>query len=427
MRTHPIIILVLIVVTSLFLFPFNLPVSIVVNTKMVLAVIGAGLFVYDLIRKREPAVSRQFLILSLICAVISVWALFSATINGTADYAFAKYLVSVWVWLGGAYSVVWLIRQFHGKISIELAGNYLIAVCVFQCVLAYAMLLSTPLKTFINSLMGESDMFMGVAEGRIYGLGAALDPAGLRFSGVLVIISHMISRTDFSKHGWRGVLLLLSFALITVIGSMIARTTMVGTILGIAYIILQAFLGKGAVGTGAFWRVAIPVLLVGTGICVWLYNINPMFRANLRFGFEGFFSLAEKGRWDVRSTTILKNMVTWPESAKTWLIGDGYFDNPLDIPDIFGRVSGGFYKHTDIGYLRYVFYFGIVGLAGMVIAAIYMTVTCCKAFKEHLWMFVMLLTVTLIGWLKVSSDIIMVFAPFLIMAYLSQNGQLEKE
>ena len=214
---------------------------------------------------------------------------------------------------------------------------------------------------------------------------------------------------------------MISCVLITVFGNMVARTTLVGFVLGVSYLLFQPVWGKGLVDAGAFWAVTIPVLIAGVLGCVWLYNTNPSFHSNLRFGFEGFFSLVEKGRWEMHSTNILKNMVVWPESVKTWIVGDGYFDNPQDIPSQLGRVSVGYYKHTDIGYLRYIFYFGAVGLIGMITAFVQMTVTCCRRLKGFIPLFLFLLLLNLIGWLKVSSDIIMVFAPFLVLAYMNSE------
>lgn len=414
-------------VTSFYLFPFNLPIQAVVNTKMILAAMGLGLFFLDKSFRREFSLSKDFLVLSMICAVISVWAFLSSTLNRTSDYTFATYIVSVCVWLGGAYMVIWLIRAVHGELSLRLIGNYLVAVCVVQCLLAYGMTLMPSLKSFIDSLMGDSDDFMGIAEGRIYGLGAALDPAGLRFAAILIILTHLISCTDFSENRWVGLFYVISFILITVLGSMVARTTLVGLGLCVAYLLFQPIWGKGLANAGAFWIVTIPILLVGVFVCVWLYNTIPSFQSNLRFGFEGFFSLIEKGRWEVHSTNILRDMVVWPESLRTWIIGDGYFDNPLDIPDQLGRVYIGYYKHTDIGYIRYIFYFGVIGLLGMISAFSQMTITCCKRLKGVTPLFLFLLLLNFIGWLKVSSDIIMVFAPFLILAYISSKETEDEE
>ena len=60
-------------------------------------------------------------------------------------------------------------------------------------------------------------------------------------------------------------------------------------------------------------------------------------------------------------------MVVFPDNWVTWLIGDGYAANPMDKtlsffdPYYTGPIYHGYYKGTDIGYLRYIFYFGLVG------------------------------------------------------------------
>lgn len=418
-------ILLTILFTSFVFFPFNLPVAgVEVNTKMILAVLGVVLFVYDKLNGEGLVVSKSLLCLTLLCITISLWAYCVTVLNATSDFSFARYFISVWVWLSAAYVVMWLIRHIHGELSVELMGNYLITVSVAQCILAYAMTLSPSLKIFIDSLMGDSEMFMGVAEGRIYGLGAALDPAGLRFSGVLVVIAHLVHKTDFGQKPFKGIFYIVSFVIITIIGNMIARSTTIGLAVVVLYWIVCALFGDKMSNQPAFWKTVLPLLLIGTVLVVWLYNIAPQFRTNLRFGFEGFFSLFEKGKWEVRSNDILLNMIIWPESLKTWLIGDGFFDSPMDIPDRFGQVIGGFYKHTDIGYLRFIFYFGIIGLMLMMLVPIQMTVSCSRKIPEHKWLFIMLLFVTFVGWLKVSSDIIMVYAPFLILAYEAENKPL---
>ena len=141
----------------------------------------------------------------------------------------------------------------------------------------------------------------------------------------------------------------------------------------------------------------------------------------MRFGFEGFFSLVEKGRWEVRSNEVLKKMIVWPETLTTWVIGDGYFNSPLDIPDRFGQTYTGYYMKTDIGYLRFIFYFGTIGMLGMVAFFSTITYICAKANKDIMWLFITLLLVNLVGWLKVSSDIIMVFAPFLVFSMTKEE------
>lgn len=407
---------------SLFLFPFNLPFAPTVNTKMVLAALGAAIFFIEKTQHRSSSISKDFLILLIICLFISIWAFFCTVVNRTSDYAFATYFISVMVWLGAAYTFTWMIRQTHGQLDVQLISSYLVAICVFQCLIAYAMSFFPDLKQAINQMMGYSGEYLPRLKGRLYGIGAILDPAGLRFSGVLVILAFMMHRHDYGKQPWKGVCLILAFLIISVIGNMIARSATIGMLLAIVYLIIVPLFNENKEGHGSFRTMFIPILCIFILLSFLLYQSSPDFRTNLRFGFEGFFSLAEKGRWEVHSNDVLRSMVVWPESLKTWIIGDGYFASPNDLPNRFGQVLDGFYMKTDIGYLRYIFYFGTIGLVGMISVFFQMTATCVKCFKGgYATMFIGLLIVTLVGWLKVSSDIIMVFAPFLILAYQQDN------
>ena len=411
------LVLITTLVTSFFLFPFDLPVGIAVNTKMVLALLGACAFGLDKSLRRDPYLTKDLIVIFMLTATVSVWGFLVTSVNNTSDYSYARYIISVAVWFFAAYFVVWLIRQIHGTVDVKLLGCYLIGVCVFQCVLAYSMTLSPALKRFVDSLMAGSIGTIGRFAGRLYGLGAALDPAGLRFSAILVLDAFIISRTDFGKKPFQGALLIVAFLIISVIGNIMARTTTVGMIVGLVCIIVSLSIEKDTAKKSSLLSVSLPVMLILLILSVWLYNVFPDFRSNVRFGFEGFFSLVETGRWEVHSNDVLRGMIVWPESLKTWLIGDGYFNSPLDNPDRFGQVYEGFYMQTDIGYLRFIFYFGVIGLLGMISIFVKSTLVCVQAFRDAGWMFVILLLINLIGWMKVSSDIIMVFAPFVILAF----------
>ena len=408
-------------ITSLFIFPFNLPIGIEVNTKMILAAFGLLIFVFDKVNGREFRINTDFLFLSLLAIALSLWARLSMGYNHTTDGTYASYFMSRWVWLGGAYAVVWLMRQIHGEVTVKIIGNYLIGVCVAQCILAYSMTLSPPLKAFIDSLLGQADLFMGKVENRMYGLGAALDPSGLRFAAVLIITSALFMQARNDNDGRKVWIYIISFLIISVIGNMISRSTTLGIILAIGYILVTSLTrGDGRINI-KFITITLVLMLAGIFTVIRLYKHNPAFHSNLRFAFEGFFSLAEKGRWEVRSNEILKNMVVWPETIKTWIIGDGYCENPNSDPNFLGVIRGGYYMGTDIGYLRFIFYFGLPGLFMMIGVFAKVATTCIKNLKEHEWLFIFMLLSNLVGWFKVTSDILMIFAPFLILAFQKSN------
>lgn len=413
------------IITSLFIFPFNLPFLSDVNTKMVIAAFGLILFSYDMLQNRAVIISKDFLMFSIICIIVSIWSYLVITLNNTVDTSYAQYVISAWVWMGGAYTVVWLIDAIHGKASVALICKYLVFVCVGQCILAYMMTLFPALKSFIDSLMGNAADFMGPAEGRIYGLGAALDPSGLRFAAVLVILAHLIHNTNAETERGMEAFYVFAFFLISIIGNMISRTTIIGVGIALLYWILLFFFEKREHYLSGFWVTATICIFISLGLIVLLYNTNFAFRNNLRFGFEGFFSLVEKGYWETNSTNILKGMVIWPESIKTWAIGDGLFFNAEGTPDRFGQLETGFYMDTDIGYLRYIFYFGSIGLLLLTAVFARITSTCCRLFTKDRLLFLLILLVNMVGWIKVSSDIIMIFAPFFVLACINEKTQTE--
>jgi hypothetical protein len=76
--------------------------------------------------------------------------------------------------------------------------------------------------------------------------------------------------------------------------------------------------------------------------------------ASAEFGFEVFYNYFSGNGVKSASTDELYTMFIWPEQLKTYIIGDGLFASPTNPIE--------FYKGTDIGYLRLIYYFGIPGL-----------------------------------------------------------------
>ena len=400
------------ILTSFYFFPFEFVFLPGINTKMAMAGIGLVWFGFNIAKGREGNVDKKFFILSLIALSLSLFSLVTMVYNNTPDDSFLTYFVSMYVWLGGAYTVINVIKKVHGYISVELVCNYLILVCVIQCLLAYSMTIIPGLKNFVDGFLGGNEAFMGKAGDRLYGIGAALDVAGLRFSAVLVMIAYMALRQNSLRVST--ILYILAFIIITVIGNMMARTTTVGVIIVLIYWIVSLIIGKKNQRVTDLWKCLVGILIIVVPIIVFQYNTDTLFRNNIRFAFEGFFSLAETGRWATSSNDILLNhMIVFPETIKTWLVGDGYGANPSWDPYYVGPNYHGFYKGTDIGYLRFLFYFGIFGTVALVSLICYAAYVCIKRFPSYKIMFLFILAVNLIVWFKVSTDIFMVFALFL--------------
>lgn len=410
-------ILVVGMLTSLFFFPFEFSFLPGVNTKMMLAGIGLLMFGINQLKRRNTGNGGQkdFAVLSLWAALVSLVGFAAITYNNTYDYTYVSYIVSMWVWLGGAYAAVQLMRMVHGEVTVELVMKYLIGVCVGQCAIALTMELVPVVKGFVDSFLGSTG-FMGKVEERMYGIGASLDVAGSRFSAALLMVAYLTLQVD--KKGKKMLLVsyLVAFFCIGLIGNMISRTTVVGIGLSMLYWAWM-WMRSEEVRRGRLFRYLGGVLCVLVPVAVILYQVNPIFQKNIYFAFEGFFSLIETGRWEVHSNEILKNMYVFPDNWKTWIIGDGYFDNPYGIdPYYTGENWPGFYKATDVGYLRFIYYFGVIGLAAFLGFFCAVTTVCRKRFPRYAMFFGFLLLLNFVVWFKVSTDIFVVFAPFLCLA-----------
>lgn len=415
------------VITSFYFFPFEFTFLPGMNTKMVIAGIGLVVLAFHFARRREFKIDNDFLTISAWALVVSLIGFAAVTYNNTNDYTYATYFVSMAVWLGAAYVVVKLMEKVHGEVNVDIVCNYLIVLCAVQCLIAISMSYIPALKSFVDSFLAGQG-FMGKMEDRLYGIGCSLDVAGTRFCAVLVMISEMLKRAvDKSLPKITICLYLVAFLIIAVVGNMIARTTTVGVILAVLYLIVRTrfFSVAGIKEYGSIWKTILISVVVFIPVIVLLYNVSPVFYANFRFAFEGFFSLFETGEWEVHSNEILKNMVVFPDDLKTWLIGNGYFDNPYNRdPYYIGPIFHGYYMQTDIGYCRFLFYFGIFGLLAFIAYFIKVGTTCMKRFPDYRMMFLAILMVNFIVWCKVSSDIFLVFAIFLCIPF-ADKGQHE--
>ena len=357
------------IITSFYLFPFEFTFLTGVNTKMAIAGFGIILLSIQLAKKRTPMIDHKMLSLFILAALVSLIGFITVTYNNTFDYTYTTYIISMAVWLGAAYVVTFCMRLVHGYISIIIVSNYIIAICVLQCISAIMIDMIPTFKYIINSFVSGFGFESGVKEldgARLYGIGAVLDVAGSRFAAALIMIAYITGNYIKELTSKQIIIYLIAFIIILVIGNMIGRTTIIGAFLAIVYWLYSSrvyhfrFENRNV----RIFKYIFGVLLFLLPIIIIIYYINYQIRTNIEFAFEGLFSLAEKGKWEVSSNEILKNMFRLPESFKTWIIGDGYIENPKNDPYFIGKIWGGYYMGTDIGYLRFIYYFGLIGQIG---------------------------------------------------------------
>ena len=413
---------------SCFYFPVIYKFFPVSNTKNLMAAFGLVCLLVVLIKKREFSVPRELLILLFLSGVVSLVSLFAININQTPDKTYVTYIRSAIIWLSGAFGVCCAIWLTHKRISVPLVVNYLVWVCVFQCVVALLNEFVPVFRAFIDATVEQGQGLLQDL-GRMYGLGAALDVGGSRFAAVLVAIVFLLEQKRDDRDGLFQVPLVLAFIIITVVGNMIVRTTLVGVGLGLVYLVFAELriislrrIDKDYHSSLGAW---VLVILFAAPICVYFYNTSLQFQEMMRFAFEGFFNYFEEGEWSTDSTAKLETMYVWPDNLKTWMIGDGYFENQRNDPNYIGIATrNGYYMGTDVGYCRFIFYFGIPGLLAISAVMIYAGVISAQGFPKYSLIFIMGVLCNFIVWLKVSTDLFPFLSIFVALTFLTSDIEM---
>lgn len=371
------------------------------NTKMILAVLGVLWFLYDSFRKqRGVIVSEVFLFGGIFSIIYSLINLVAVEVNDTNDYSYANYVMTYVTWIFSAYPVVCLMRIVHGRVTISLLTYYLAGLSVFQCITG-VLNDNFPIALDITSMIvhTEQEFFDSIDRMRCFSI--ALDPAGVRFALVLILIAATICMDEkVQQSKSRLILLFIAYLLISGIGNMVARTTSTGMALGILLLFVKSNviglrLHTHMVKTMSIFSV---LLVIFGGIGVALYNTSEYFNSQFHFAFEGFFNFFEKGEFTTSSTQVLQTMWRWPEDTKSWIIGTGLY---------------GSYKYgTDIGYCRLILYSGLVGFTTFALSFVYYAYFFACKYPRYLWLFLCFLAMTFIVWTKVSTDILLIYAFF---------------
>lgn len=392
---------ILTLVVSFYFFPFSFPfLPEAINTKIIMAVFGLLAFAYNSIRKSGLYFSEPTLFSALLAAIFSIWCLFSITASNSYDTAYAQYLVSYITWMAGAYGVYAALSLGYEKVDLEVLIRYLAMVGVFQCIIAVLIDNVAFVENLVDKIMFQADDYYKEHH-RMYGLGAALDPAGVRFSVILIMLSHLFSNNvRVKENNYYQTSVLAAYAIITIIGAVISRTTVIGSLMGLAYIIITLFrMRKGGFVTigmiqAFFWFFIVLAVVIASAI--YFYRISETFQGYLRFGFEGFFNWVETGEFRTSSTDTLSTMWVWPDDVRTWLIGRGTF--------------GVFENFSDIGYCNFILYCGLIGLVLFSIFFLYCHIVQNRKFRHFDTASVLLIALTFIVWLKVTTDIFFIDA-----------------
>lgn len=363
----------------------------------------------------------RFLILLFSVGSVSMVSL---AINSTRDIKFISYVFSTLAIIFASYFVIKILKKMKYELSFEFIGRLIINVIFIQSIIAFSMFLIPELKELLLGLekltADQYEQVNALFEFRIFGLGASKTfMAGIYNGFGLILMAIFFRMYKFSSK--QLFVFSLKFLLIFLVGMMMARTTLVGALLAISIILMpKDFKATISMVKKRFLFITL-AFIVPIVIILLLMNFSSTFAMTfgraIEYGFEMFVNYFAYGSFETDSTNELKTFYVFPTELKTYIIGDGYWAHPTDI--------GQYYMNIDVGYLRLIYYFGIVGLLTYLSMQIYLIVRAYKSFNIGAEIYLFVVAYLLILNLKGFIDLLFMHILFLMAYLLNKNNGSE--
>ncbi|GEM_PF-266351 len=345
----------------LYIYSINfsfLPISL--GSRVYLSMAGFGIMAARLcVGARLQFLTGKFGNMMAALVAITLLSIMSILVNQTTDLEFVKYFVSMMLIVAASYFVSFAFSRTYRQDTARYLMFTMIACVSLQCMLAIVLFVSEPIKELLMSLINasevEADLISSTGEFRLVGFGSTFFGAGITNGITLLLIAfcvryHVKTRAGASVLG-------VAFLFIGIVGLLMSRTTAVGLLLALLYILLSMLSGRRS---GPAWHggrflaslgVAILVGLAAAFTVIDFSVIEPM----LNWAFEPVINYFTGDGLTSESTDQLLDMYGGINfGALPWAIGDAMFYDPYE--------AGTYYMHVDVGYLRLIFYFGLPGL-----------------------------------------------------------------
>lgn len=317
----------------LFLFITDIQFSFFpLSSRKIIGIIGIVYFLKQRLKLRSK-VFRY--ILGMYCILFFV-CIISGANTGFIDYSFEMLLIARIIFLLGFVFIykTWKhlsLNQFLTLfIYISIVNNCIALLGFLIPSVNAAIIAIDPIGDFVATKF-EGLRFIGLGTYRYFEGGVV---------NILAIVStfYLFSIKVFSLKRTCSLI-----GVLLVLGLFIARTTIFGLI---GFIFL---LSNEPTTRKRIWKliciciITLPLFFIILDI---IFHDNP----TLHFAFELIYNIIDGKGIETESSNSLSYQYIFPDTLKTWLIGDGIW--------IF---KNAYYMHTDVGYSRLIFFWGIIG------------------------------------------------------------------
>lgn len=372
------------VVVFTYLFPISinlLPVS----TDLILHAVG---IVYVIFWKKA-VINIEHYRLCILSLVVVLLSLFHTTINNSFDFSLIVKFIASLLFIPSSILVVDIIKKTTRSFSEIVILEWILYVTIGQAIISLILFIQPALMDIWLSIMKLTDVGENIASAsagfRLIAFAKYQFANMAVMYGLALLCAITIAFSGESKfYNNYKLLYYVSVILVLVAGILSARTFFIILLMAILYASFLLWRKKGFVSILYIASLSvIIILLIASAI---LFLENSEYARTYKWAFEWLINFQDSGKLQTDSTSTLGNMYFFPEQTKTWLIGDGIFSNS----------DGTFYKETDAGYIRSLFYWGIIGsLIYYLIQYMYFRVVYGASSNKYVRYFIVILIVWL--------------------------------
>ncbi|WP_287909464.1 hypothetical protein [Acinetobacter sp.] len=316
-----------------------------------LSLIGCMVF---LERIHKGKIKKDFFNFFLILIAMTILYMISYLINLNGEFYFLKEIVLLSLtYFLSAFSIKFFFELFDVEYNFEILTKLLAFVVSFQLLISLVGYIQPAIFNFIFSIIDiglEESTIGDFNAGRMVGVGASFFGSGIINSFMLIIIMYYINNMENNEGRFK---LIFYFIFIAIVGMVSSRTTIIGLILSIPFLFTKLANLK-------FFIYLFFIFLLGWTVFSFV-KLDNRISDLMNFGF-GFLYDYNNSQASGSLSTLQEMYEVYPDNFKTWILGDALYKNEF----------GGYYKNTDVGYLRIIFASGIVGLIAYICMHVYL-------------------------------------------------------
>jgi len=291
------------------------------------------------------------------------------------------------------------------SLTFNVLANFYFATIFLQTIFVLLIFFIPPIRDFLVDMqrVGERELLIVSShmedQNRFIGFGLMFYTASFFYGAALIFISYLLRENE----GANKRVLFCLFLLFSLVGIGLSRSTMIGLILSIVFYFVGSKINYSFIKRIFLFLIACCSIVLGIIMLFKLFpTLDDQFGALIKNSFEVFINLFTSSELKSDSAEGTFAMFYLPLQEWTYFFGTGYYEQYTAIGD---------YRYSDIGYLRLLYYFGLLGVVLFFLFEIQILNICFykKGYKFIFWPLLFLLILTNVKGLTTLAVIALLF------------------